>query len=288
MKGLFDAVVKFLFLMMGLILISAFVGMFSNGIDSRFIKFVENIKMISLSLVNPSSLVVMGPTGFEYSIFPQFWGYYLYSVTILILALILSIILGILLTYIVLILPDRARRLITSISSLFESTPDLLIIMAIQFAILLFYKKTGILLFSIAGTSQTRTYVIPILVLSLIPAIMIFRVILLLSMDEMEKQYVDLVRSKGYGKSFIYFVHVLRNITPSIFTHSKSIIFFMLSSMVIFERLFNINGIITFILRFPEPNVIAFTLIFISLPIFSLYAFLSMFTERKTGYRLEW
>ena len=86
----------------------------------------------------------------------------------------------------------------------------------------------------------------------------------------------------------IIFSHVLRNITPSIFSHSKTIVLYLLSSMVIFEKLFNIYGIFTFITSYPNPNVIAFTLIMFFVPVFLIYAVITSLIEKYTGQRLEW
>jgi peptide/nickel transport system permease protein len=113
-------------------------------------------------------------------------------------------------------------------------------------------------------------------------------VILYLVNDELEKTYVQLAKGKGFTRTHIFFKHVLRNIAPTIIIHSKSVILIILSSMVIFEKLFNIYGIFTFITEYQKPEIIAFSLIMIYLPFFIVYTSLTGFIFKKTGQRLEW
>ena len=195
---------------------------------------------------------------------------------------------GIIFAYISTLLSERVNQFTIKIASLLESLPDLFIIIVIQFTILLYLKQTGIQLFPTVGTAQNRTYLLPTVALTLIPSLMIYKVVLFLVNEELKKTYVLFLKSIGFNKSQLFFIHVLRNVTPSIILQSKSVIIILLSSMVIFEKLFNINGIFTFIISYPEPEIIAFTLIMIYLPIFIVYTSLIEYIFRKTGQRLEW
>lgn len=284
----FRVLSRFLYVVVGIILLSAFVGLFSNGIQIDFMVFLKNILHIIKSLIFPDNLIILGPTNQEYSIFLNFWDYYIYSLTIFLSALFIAMICGLFITYLTVLLPHRINNLVSKFVSLLESLPDLFIIMLIQFSVILYFKQSGHLLFPVAGSSQNQTYFLPIVTLALIPSFMIFRINLHLVSDEWDKSYVELARSKGFNKTEIFFSHVLRNIAPSIFSHSKTIVLYLLSSMVIFEKLFNIYGIFTFITSYPNPNVIAFTLILFFVPVFLIYAVITSFIEKYTGQRLEW
>jgi peptide/nickel transport system permease protein len=289
MKSTLAVFTRFIFVVVGIILLSAFVGLFtSNGIRLQWNLFIENIITIVMSLIFPEKLIIMGPTQVEYSIFTNFWEYYLYSITIFLSAFFLSLVIGLLITYFTILLPKKLNSSISKIVSFLESLPDLFIIMIIQFTVIYYLNVTGNLLFPVAGSSQTKAYFLPIVALALVPAFMIYRINLHLVNDEWEKSYVELARSKGNHKTYIFFNHVLRNITPSLFSHSKVILLYLLSSMVIFEKLFNIYGIFTYIMNYPYPNVIAFTLILFFVPIFLLYAIITNLIEKQTGQRLEW
>ena len=289
MRSIFGVMTRFLYVAIGIILLSAFVGLFTfTGIRLEFGLFMDNVFQIIKSLIFPENLIVIGPNKHAYSIFINFRDYYLYSLIIFLSALIISIIYGILITYITILLPQKLNNFVSKLVSFLESLPDLFIIMVIQFLVIYYFKQTGNLLFPVAGSSQNNTYFLPIITLALIPSFMIYRITLHLVNEEWEKAYVELARSKGLNKSRIFFSHVLRNMTPSIFSHSKTIVLYLLSSMVIFERLFNIHGIMTYMISYPSPNIIAFTLIMFFIPVFFLYALITNLIENNTGQRLEW
>ncbi len=288
LKHILESILRFFCVVFGLILLSAFVGLFTKGIQLNIGMYLDNIIQIIQGLTSPQNIVFIGPTGFEYSIFIDFWDNYFYSMILFLTALLISIVIGIFITYLTILLPQKSNQFIVKIVSLLESLPDLLIIIIIQLAVLFYYKRTGTLLFSTAGTSQNKTYFLPMISLSLIPAVMVFKVILYLANEELEKTYILLAKSKGFNSSELFFSHVLRNIAPNIIIHSKSIILILLSSMVVFEKLFNINGIFSFIIAYPNPDIIAFTLIMIYIPIFILYTLVTKIIYKQTGQRLEW
>ncbi|MGB2994392.1 MAG: ABC transporter permease subunit [Paenisporosarcina sp.] len=288
MSSTFTVLTRFLFVVIGIILISAFVGLFTNGIQLDAILFLENILHIVKSLVFPENLLILGPTNRQYSIFINFWDYYIYSLIIFLSSICISMIIGLFITYVTILLPQKLNEGVSKIISLLESLPDLFIIIVIQFTVIYYFQQTGTLLFPVAGSSQNNTYFLPIFSLALIPSFMIYRINLHLVNEEWKKPYIELAKSKGFNKSYIFFSHVLRNIVPSLFSHSKTIVLYLLSSMVIFEKLFNVYGIFTFITSYPNPNVIAFTLIMFFLPVFILYALITTLIEKNTGQRLEW
>lgn len=288
MTASFDILLRFFYVALGLIFLSAFVGLFTEGIQLDSGLFLSNIMGILESFASPGQLSVIGPNGKEYTIFLQFWDHYFYSLVIFLSAFLLALGMGVLLAYFTTYLPEKRFNSVSKTVSLLESLPDLFIIIVIQFGVLFYFKQTGTLLFPVASTGQNKSYVLPVLALALIPSLMVYKVILFLVRDELGKSYVNLAKSKGITKSTLFFRHILRNITPSIFSHSKSILLLLLSSMVIFEQIFNINGIFTFIITYPEPNIIAFTLILFYLPIFLLYALVTLIIGKTTGQRLEW
>lgn len=285
---IWDNVCRFICVVIGLILLSAFVGLFTNGLPLNLTSYIDIVLLIIKSLIFPQLIEFTGPTGFEYSIFTTFWNFYLYSAYIFLAALFFSMMIGIVVAYLTTLLPKKINLFTIKMASLLESLPDLFIIIVIQFSVLFYFKQTGIQLFSTIATAQNRSYLLPVVALTLIPALMIYKVVLFLVNEEMEKSYIQLARGIGFDKTQLFFTYVLRNITPSIVLQSKSVIIILLSSMVIFEKLFNINGIFTFIISYPEPEIIAFSLIMIYLPIFIVYTFLIESIYRKTGQRLEW
>src|SRR5690606_7018615 len=124
---------RFFYVAIGLILVSAFAGLFTHGIQLDAGLFLSHIVQILKSLVSPTHLSVIGPTGIEYSIFLQFWNHYFYSLTIFLSALLLSLLIGMGLAYVTTLLPEKQLQMVSKTISLLEALPDLFIIIVIQF-----------------------------------------------------------------------------------------------------------------------------------------------------------
>ncbi|MBN8192887.1 peptide transporter [Bacillus sp. NTK074B] len=278
-------VLKFVFVLFGIILLTGLIGLFNEGVELSLKQYLMNLKGISGSLLHFNAMTITNEVNNSYPMFPAFWEPYFYSVTIFICAFLLSIMMGILLAYLTHLLPAAWSTLIIRATNLLESTPDIFILIVIQYTVIFILKETGVLLFPIVG-SQEKVFLIPILTLSILPTIMLFRTTYLLVKDEYGKPYVDLIKSRGMSKHFIFFIHILRNITFSLLNHSKSITLFLLSSLIVFERLFNIYGITHFILSFSQMDVICFSLILFYLPVFLLLILIRLIIDKKTGQKV--
>lgn len=276
---------KFALVVFGIILITGCIGLFTEGIDLSLVQYINNIGEVAASLLHVDQMTITNSHNNSYPMFPAFWEPYFYSVSIFLSAFLLSISLGILLAYLTHLLPNRWSSRIIKSTSLLESTPDIFILIVIQYIVIFTMKKTGVLLFPIIG-AQEKVYLVPILTLSILPSIMLFRIVSLLVNDEYSKTYVELIKSRGISKHSIFFIHVLRNISFSLLNHAKAIILFILSTLIVFERLFNIYGITHFILSFTEMDVVAFSLIMFYVPVFLLLLVIRGFIHRKTGQKV--
>ncbi|UXH46180.1 ABC transporter permease subunit [Rossellomorea vietnamensis] len=285
LKSIGSMVLKFVFVLFGIILLTGLIGLFNEGVDLSLKQYMLNIVEISTSLVHSESMTITNESNNSYPMFPAFWEPYFYSVSIFLSAFLLSILMGIFLAYLTHLLPSGWSTFILRATNLLESTPDIFILIVIQYSVIFILKETGVLLFPIVG-SQEKVYFVPIVTLCILPTIMLFRIIYLLVSDEYGKPYVDLIKSRGMSKHSIFFIHVLRNISFSLLNHSKSIILFLLSSLIVFERLFNIYGITHFILSFSQMDVICFSLIMFYLPVFVLLILIRLFVDWKTGQKV--
>ena len=285
LKSIGSMVLKFVFVLFGIVLLTGLIGLFNEGVDLSLKQYMLNIVEISTSLVHSGSMTITNESNNSYPMFPAFWEPYFYSVSIFLSAFLLSVLLGIFLAYLTHLLPSRWSKFILRATNLLESTPDIFILIVIQYSVILILKETGVLLFPIVG-SQEKVYFVPIVNLSILPTIMLFRIIFLLVSDEYGKTYVDLIKSRGMSKHSTFFIHVLRNIAFSLLNHSKSIILFLLSSLIVFERLFNIYGITHFILSFSQMDVICFSLIMFYLPVFVLLILIRTIVDWKTGQKV--
>jgi ABC-type dipeptide/oligopeptide/nickel transport system permease component len=203
-----------------------------------------------------------------YSLFPDIFSQFLYSMTIFFSALLVGLVSALLLTFLTTLLPNLLKRAVYGLLTLLESLPDLFIVIFLQISIVFIYKKTGLLVSNVSSTYDNNVYLFPILVLSVLPTIQLFKITFLLMKEEQFKPYVTVARSMGLGKLYITVKHILRNIIRSLFQYSKTIFVFMLSNLFIMEYVFYLNGIMTVMLH-TEGVPFIITVLMIAVP-FSL------------------
>lgn len=269
---------RFFLVFFGIVIMTGILSMFMNGLNLNLQFFITNIIDIIKSIIHPNKMV----TDDMYPVFPSFWNYYFYSVIIFISSLLLAILASLILSILTFLLPQGIFKRIIGFTSFLESTPDIFIIYVIQFCVIWIFKNTGILLFPIAGAFEPA-YFLPIITLSILPTILFYRITLLMVNEEEKKSYVSFARSKGLNLSSVFYKHVLRNVLLSVANHSKSIIWIMLSNLVMFERLFNVYGITYYIFANAKMDIIAISLIMLYIPIFILLLALKIFLGKFTG-----
>ena len=272
---------KFLVISLGIICISAFVGLFTYEINLSFSQYFTNILHIFKALMKPEDIMVSSFSK-SYSMFPIFWEPYFYSMRIFLAALAVTFFTGFLLAFLTSLLPRKLSSFIYKIFTFFESIPDLLILLIIQYGTIVYYKKTGILLFDVAGYDE-KVFALPIITLSILPTLLLYRIIFMLMEEESVKNYVEFAQSKGFSKNYIILKHIIQNLLFSVLNHFKSIILLILSTLIIFERLFNVYGITHFIMSYPQMEVICLSLIMFYLPVFILLTCLALLVKRSTG-----
>jgi peptide/nickel transport system permease protein len=182
--------------------------------------------------------------GIKYQLFPDIFDKYQYSMTLFFGALIVSLFFALLLTFLTTLLPKFLQRIVTGFLTLLESIPDLFIVISLQLGIIYVYKKTGWLITNISALYDNPIYLLPILTLSILPTIQLFKISLLLMKEEQDKPYITVARSMGLSRFYITLKHVFRNILTSLFQYSKTIFVFMLSNLFVVEYVFNLNGLI--------------------------------------------
>ena len=273
---------KFLVISLGIICIGAFVGLFTYEINLSFSQYLKNILHIFKALMNPEEIMVSRFSSKSYPMFPLFWEPYFYSMRIFLAALAVTFFAGFLLAFLTSLLPRKLSGIVYKVFTFFESIPDLFILLIIQYGTIVYYKKTGILLFDVAGYDE-KVFALPIITLSILPTLLLYRIIFMLMEEESIKNYVEFAQSKGFSKNYIILKHIIQNLLFSVLNHFKSIILLILSTLVIFERLFNVYGITHFIMTYPQMEVICLGLIMFYLPIFILLTCLALLVKRSTG-----
>ncbi len=267
-------VIKFITALIGVLLLGALPGLF-NGMKLDLSGYLKRLVKTLEELIHYQDITFRSGNA-SYQLFPEVFDYATYSIVILFSALFLSFIVGFIFTYVTYRFTPPMRKWFKRFAFLTESFPDVFILAIVQIGIIWFYKKTDILLMDIAA--YDRIYTMPILVLSILPAFLFYRIMMQVFEEELEKPYVELARTKGVQSTVIFLVHVFRNAILSIYFHSRSIVWFTLSNLFIMEFIFNLNGLIRFMYEHPTPEIFTIGALCLFIPIFlalTLYQFVA-------------
>ncbi|TMU82256.1 ABC transporter permease subunit [Bacillus sp. BHET2] len=286
MKVIWGILLKFLLSIIGIIFIGGLPVLLS-GIGHRELRLPEywqSINEIVYALFHTGALTyIIAGAEKERALFPYLWEPITYSLLVLFSAFLLASFLSILLTILTMMFSQRNRNRIKFIFYLFEAMPDVLVILLSQLLVLFLYKQTGILLFEIASIDTERTYLLPILVLAILPTAQLFRISILSFESEEGKDYVTLAQSIGLGKLVILTFHILRNAIISVFFQSKKTVWFMLSNLFVLELLFNIAGITRFLMSTLQPKMFTIAILSIFIPLFVFYTVGEMVLAKKAN-----
>ncbi|MFD1737712.1 hypothetical protein ACFSCX_14345 [Bacillus salitolerans] len=267
---------KFILIIIGFTLISALPALVVNavqvsttdkGVGSIFKPYFTTVYDNVVLLFQPENWVYQGFRK-TYPLFPMFWDRYSYSMKVFVLSLIIALALAFLFMITIQLAPKKVRKLLISVFTILESLPDVFIIISLQLLVILYFKRTGVLLAQVA-VFQEDIYTLPVACLSIIPTFLLLRTVLFFIQEEESKMYVDLAKVKGLSNVRILLIHTFRNVLYSLFYRSKLIFSFMLSNLFIIEVLFNMDGALQFLTRARGAEfIIAATLIFIPFYLF--------------------
>jgi len=214
------------------------------------------------------------------SVFPVIFYKYMDSMKMLGISFLTACLIAFIVAYVGLIFFKSKLKYIKSFLEILESIPDLMIILLLQFAVIIVYKKTGIKLAQVV-TVREEAILLPVISLSVPISLYITKVLIHYIEEELEKHYVMLAKAKGFTFSYILNVHVIRNIADGMFGTSKMIFWSMLSTLLVIDYLFNMNGLLRVMLTAADPFIIGCILIFIPFfVIFRIYEWVS-FENRK-------
>ncbi|MYL43944.1 ABC transporter permease subunit [Virgibacillus salexigens] len=276
---------KFVLTTVGIVLIAAIPTLF-QGMTLDISGYTSAVGLIVSSIVQPETITYNHHQE-VYSLFPGFWGQWGYSITLLFIAFFISFLLGLVLTFVTMLLPAKVREKIKFLLFLGECIPDVLIVGLSMIIVIFFYKHTNTLIFNIAAFEGERIFILPIIVLSILPVLLFYRIMIYDFEEETAKLYIDVARSKGLTTQKVLFSHVLRNAAINIFLHAKSVLCFMLSNLLIVEYVFNLDGLMLFMFDHYSPEVLNIGLLFMFVPIYAMQAFGQVIIEKTTGRQVE-
>jgi peptide/nickel transport system permease protein len=276
-----DSLLSLILSVFGIILLGSVPFMFT-GMSFNTGGYLDGIGELFKTMMKPSEIVYFTGSG-VYPLFPEVWDIIGYSITILFSAFFIALILALMFALAIFTLPTRLKDKIRVFSFMFESIPDVLIAIGMQFFIIWFFKKTNILLFQIVSLYDQKTYFVPIFCLTVLPTLLILRILLLNMEEEFKKQYIDTAKSKGIGRFRILWRHVLPNTLLSVFHQSRNILWFMLSNLLMVEYLFNIYGVTTLVREMGNPAIFTISMLLLFIPMFLFFTALRIFTYKWVG-----
>ncbi|MGG2018060.1 ABC transporter permease subunit [Bacillus sp. S10(2024)] len=213
------------------------------------------------------------------------WEPYMYSGIILLASTCLTVLIATCLSFGYVLSSLKVKKAIERCLVLIESIPDLLLIFMLQIFFVWVYKQTGINFVNIYAFGSKQAYFLPIVTMSLVPALHFFRIMVLFLLDEQNKPYVEFARAKGLSRKYILFVHLFRNVIYHLFNHLQSTFLVMISSLLLVEAAFNINGYMSFILKpfVLNPVTIAQWILLLFIPFYIVFTIAHFQVKRTTG-----
>lgn len=278
MRKWFNLLGKFLLGIIGVILISCVpVVLFQIGGLFDFSFYLQTILEVSKSLFLPSEWYLSYQVFQTMEIIPisiveYFKGPYLYSMTILIVSLVFSLLISFIFAIYTTISKGPVQKVLLQFANTLTAVPDFAYIFLIQLVVVQLYTITGFRLLSFYSLGGDRVYAAPVICLSVIPAILFYKLLVLLFKQEMNQPYVELARSKGLSNLDVLLKHCTPNVLQSVFFQSKSIVWLTLSSLFIVEYLFGIEGILHYLTNDFSPKGITYILLSIFIPFFLFYS----------------
>ncbi|KGP70893.1 hypothetical protein [Pontibacillus yanchengensis] len=272
---LLKLIVFYIIGLVGILLVSSVPVLFEGGVHLNIMTYLNTLGSIIAQLSNPSEWVINSYQKVK-PLIPFMSEGYIYSMTVLLSALVIAVIVGFTFAFATMLLPKVIQESIKKWLNFIQAFPDVIFIFLLQMFVVWAYQTFDFLIFEFVYLGEDKIYFAPILTLSILPTVLFYKVCLLLLEEEWSKDYVGLAKSKGIRNLFILSRHCIQNIGVSLFYQSKSIVWMSLSSLMIIEYLFNFFGIFRIVTMDPRPFIIFMALSLIFTPFFFLYTGMEM------------
>lgn len=277
---------KFVLALAGLFLIGCLPALF-QGFQLNFSSYISEIFQVVSQVLHPSSLQYTYQDA-SYPLFPKIFEPWMNSMILFFCGFVLAFIGALAAAMVSKLLPDPVMKPIKLVLFLLESLPDVLIIVIFQIAVIWIYKQTDWLIFNVVSYgNEDKTIVLPVIIMAILPAIMLYRTMILDFEEEEDKPYIEVARGKGLKSSRILLRHIFRNAIIRIFLDSKYVLWFMLSGLLMVEYIFNVSGLTRFIVAYPTPEIFTVGLLMLFGPIFVFLALGQVIIEKLTAQEVE-
>ncbi|WP_423408207.1 ABC transporter permease subunit [Heyndrickxia sp. MSNUG] len=235
--------------------------------------YITSIKELAVKIFTLSSLTYDG----EHEMLPAIMDRYFYSLKTLSLSFIFAVILAFILSYIIVLFLKNKKDYVLSFIEIVRTVPDIVGIFLLQSLFIWINKAYGVkLVQTVSLGSENQAFLLPLLSLSMPIFLFLTQVIVLKIFEELDKQYIAFAKAKGLSFLYLLNIHVIRNIRHDLLGHLKTIIWMMLSTLVIVEYIFNMDGLMMFNIKHVSIELFVFSCILLFTPFFILYRFIDL------------
>ena len=235
--------------------------------------YLTSIKDLAIKIFTLSNLTYDG----EHEMLPAIADRYFYTLKTLSLSFVFAVILAFILSYIIVLFLKNKKDYVLSFIEIIRTVPDIVGIFLLQSIFIWINKVYGVkLVQTVSLGSENQAFLLPLLSLSLPIFLFLTQVIVLKIFEELDKQYVLFAKAKGLTFLYLLNIHVLRNIKDDLFGHFKTIIWMMLSTLVMVEYIFNMDGLMMFNIKHISVELFVFSCILFFTPFFIIYRLLEL------------
>ncbi|MCP8968918.1 ABC transporter permease subunit [Ectobacillus ponti] len=293
LQRLFRIIAGVLGVLTALLILLSLPALFSKqgSISFQPAVFWDKLLALAKQLLHPekleyaSSMQRIGELPRMFPLFPNVWEPYMYSFALLAAAFVSALLLASCLAYVYVLISKRWKGTIQAVMFVLESTPDMMILICSQMFFIWLLRQTGWMPFHILAFGDKKAYALPIICLTILPTVQLFRMFVLCLAEESSKPYVETARGKGMSSAYIVRMHLFRNVWIHLLHHAKTISLFLISNLLVLEIVFNIPGIMRFLVRTyaGAPAVTFAVLLLIFAPFFLFFLGSSCIAKRFSG-----
>ncbi|WP_226678916.1 ABC transporter permease subunit [Mesobacillus jeotgali] len=230
--------------------------------------YFHNIRELAFKIFTLSNLTYDG----KHEMLPAVMGRFFYSMKTLGMAMFVATAMAFLLSYLVVLFFEKKKDYILSFIEIIRSIPDVLWMFLLQAAVIWVFKTFGVKFVQTTSLgSDNQAVLLPLISLSLPISLFLTQIIVLKIFEELDKQYILLAKAKGLSFFYMLNVHVVRNISEDLKGHFKTIVWMMLSTLVMVEYIFNLNGLMLFNIKYVSVELFVFSCILFFTPFFLIY-----------------
>ncbi|WP_079506755.1 ABC transporter permease subunit [Mesobacillus jeotgali] len=230
--------------------------------------YFNSVKVLTVKIFTLSDLTYDG----FHEMLPAVMDRFLYSMKTLGIALAVAAGAAFLLSYLLVLFFEKKKDYILSFIEIIRSIPDVLWMFLLQAGVIWLFKSTGVKFIQTTSLgSDNEAVLLPLISLSLPIFLFLTQIIVLKIFEELDKQYIFLAKAKGLSNFYILNVHVIRNISQDLLGHFKTIVWMMLSTLVMVEYIFNLEGLMLFNFKHISVELFVFSCILFFTPFFLIY-----------------